>query len=236
MSAIAPVQNPEIKGANLAQDLQESTSLHGRVFHKISDGGKCIIQSINKVAQSILSTCIYVVSFGRCDLDSLKNYLFSNQTASSDNLPKRPAPPLPPSAPPPPPPEPTLAQLNRASSSRSSSSETREPIFQHSSAPRDLGRSSSVKSSINSTHDFTQGGENRLEHGTNSRPTSSSSLHEKDSDSIIEGENNNKPNVSPQKKAKGIQKKIDQGKQAVGNLFEGVKDSPLFKKMKSKVN
>ncbi|VHO04129.1 hypothetical protein [Candidatus Rhabdochlamydia sp. T3358] len=222
MSAIAPVQAPEIKDANPAQDLQQSTSLHGRVFHKISDGGKCIIQSINKVAQSILSTCIYVGSFGRCDLNSLKNYLFSNQsalkgdeTASSNHSLKRPE-PLPPNAPPPPP-EPTLAQLNRASASR------------------DLGRSPTVRSSTNSTQDFTKGNENRLEADANSRPTSSSSLHE-DSDSIIEEQNNNEPDVSPQKKAKGIQKKIDQGKQAVGNLFEGVKDSPLFKKMKSKVN
>lgn len=176
MSAIAPVQAPEIKDANPAQDLQQSTSLHGRVFHKISDGGKCIIQSINKVAQSILSTCIYVGSFGRCDLNSLKNYLFSNQsalkgdeTASSSHSLKRPAPPLPPSAPPLPPPEPPLAK------SRSSSAKMQEPTFQKSIASRDLGRSPTVRSSTNSTQDFTKGNENRLEADANSRPTSSSS-------------------------------------------------------------
>ncbi|MEK7339922.1 MAG: hypothetical protein AABZ92_04320 [Verrucomicrobiota bacterium] len=165
--ATTSVQSSPKINTNFTQDPQKSTSLHGRVFHKISDGGKCIIQSINKVAQSILSTCIYVVSFGRCDLDSLKNYLFSNQTAlkgdesiSSNHLPTRSAPPLPPSAPPPPP-VPTSEQLNRVSSSRSSSAETREP--------GDLNRSSSVRSNL-PRQDFSQ------EDSTNVRETSSSLL------------------------------------------------------------
>ncbi len=173
---------PEIN-TNSTQDPQKSASLHGRAFHKISDGGKYIIQSINKVAQSILSTCIYVVSFGRCDLDSLKNYLFSNQVASKDNetvpsgnLPKRPAPPLPPSAPPLPPPVPTSEQLNRVSSSRFSSAETREPTFRSSIASGDLNRSSSVRSS-HSRQDFSQEDSSpTLEGSTNVRETSSSLL------------------------------------------------------------
>lgn len=81
----------------------EKIPSQGKFFHKISDAGKCVIHSINNVAQSILSKCIYVASFGKYNLDNLKNYLFSDQTpAKLDNAmqPTRMAPPPPPPPPP----------------------------------------------------------------------------------------------------------------------------------------
>ena len=130
MGIIAPSQVSSEVNVNSTQDLQKSTSLHGRAFHKISDGGKVIIQSINNIAQSVLSKCIWIVSFGRYNLDSLKD-LFSNQMAlenkepiASNNSPMRSAPPPPP--PPPLPPE----NLNRTSSNRFSSAKEQELSFQ----------------------------------------------------------------------------------------------------------
>lgn len=222
MSSITSVQDfQEVNSINSTQDLQKSTSLHGRAFHKITEGGKYIIQSINNIAQSVLSTCIRVVSFGRYNLDSLKSYLFSNQTALKgdettipSNLPLRSAPPPPPpSAPPPPPRMPTQEDLNEASSSRFSSAKA------------------SVRS-FNPTQDSPEEDDNLLEDGIRSRR---SSLHE-DSIPVIEEESNANPNVSPPKKKKGLQRKLDQGKQVVEGLFAGVQDSPLFQKIKNRVN
>jgi len=81
----------------------ESIPSQGKFFHKISDTGKYIIHSINNIAQSILSKCIYVASFGKYNLDNLKNYLFSDQASArldSSTKPTRMAPPPPPLPPP----------------------------------------------------------------------------------------------------------------------------------------
>ncbi|PWU16191.1 MAG: hypothetical protein C5B45_01130 [Chlamydiae bacterium] len=220
MSGTTSVQNPqEVNSVNFTQDPQKSASLHGRVFHKITDGGKYIIQSINKVAQSILSTCIYVGSFGRCDLDSLKSYFFSNQTAlkdhktaSSSNSPTRPAPP------PPPPPMPTSNDLNRVSSSRFSA-KAQSSSFQEPTALGDLDRSSSIRSDVSFTQNASQK-DDLLEDGIRSRR---SSLHE-NSHPVIEEKGNTSPDVSPQKKS------------VLGGLFAGVQESKLFQKIKKKVN
>ncbi|MDR2539864.1 MAG: hypothetical protein LBC45_04640 [Chlamydiales bacterium] len=94
MSGITSVQSfQESKGANPIQDL--NTFWHGRTFHKITSGVKYMIQSINRIAQSILSICIRAVSLGFCDLDSAKTYLFSNRLTTRF-------------VPPPPPPMPLL--------------------------------------------------------------------------------------------------------------------------------
>ena len=189
MSGITSVQNPqEVNSINSTQDPQKSVSLHGRAFHKITDGGKYIIQSINRIAQSILSTCIYVVSFGRCDLDSLKSYFFSNQTALKDNetasFSSSPtAPPLPSNAPPPPPPPPppmpTQGDLSRASSSsRYSNEEMRESTFQSFTAPADLCELPCIRSDVNFIQNTPQKDDNTLKDGANFESTLDSSLGE----------------------------------------------------------
>ena len=195
-----------INNINPTQDLQKGTSLHGRAYHKITDGGKYIIQSINNIAQSVLSTCIRVVSFGRYNLDSLKSYLFSNQTAlgndaSSSNLSMR-------SAPPPPPPLPTPNDLNRASS-------TKVQSFQGSADGR---------SSFNPTKQDSPGEDGYiLEGGTDSRR---SSLHG-DSNFIME-EQSISSNVHSQKEKDGNQKRA-------AGLFAGVQENKLFQKVKNKL-
>lgn len=104
--------------------LQESFSLYGRMFNKISNSGKFIIQSINQIAQSILSKCIYLASFGNYNLDSLKNYLFENQVAHPSPKPTGAPPPPPP--PPPPPSPPPSNDLSRVKSFNSGSSRTQD--------------------------------------------------------------------------------------------------------------
>jgi hypothetical protein len=230
------VQNSqEISNVNSTQDLQKSTSLHGRAFHKISDGGKVIIQSINNIAQSVLSKCIWIVSFGRYNLDSLK-YLFSNQTAlenkeptASSNSPMRSAPPPPPPPPPPPlslPPLPptTPENLDGTSCNRSSIAKEQNLPFQG-SASEALNGSLNVRSSTNSTQCFLEEDNNTLEDGTNPRH---SSLHE-DSHPEIEERSNNESNASPQVKKKGIKKKFE-------GLLAGMQGNKLFNKMKDKVD
>lgn len=106
----------------------ESIPSQGK-FHKISDAGKYIVHSINKVAQLILSACISVVSLGKYNLDDLKKSLFPNQTsviADSPIKPSRVSLPPPDSAPPPPPPPPlppltipVFEDANRSSRSNS---------------------------------------------------------------------------------------------------------------------
>lgn len=195
-----------INNINPMPDLQKSTSLHGRAYHKITDGGKYIIQSINNIAQSVLSTCISVLSFGRYNLDSLKSYLFSN--ASSSNLSMRFAPP----PPPPPPPLPTLDDLNRASSSRFS---TKVQSFQG---------SADGKSSFNPTKQDSPGEDGYiLEGGTDSRR---SSLHG-DSNFIME-EQSISSKVHSQKEKDGTQKRA-------GGLFAGVQGNKLFQKLRSQL-
>lgn len=184
MSTIASVQDfQEVNNVNPTQDLQKSTSLHGRAFHKITEGGKYIIQSINNIAQSVLSTCIRVVSFGRYNLDSLKSYLFSPQTALKgdettipSNSSLRSAPALPPPNAPPPPRMPTQEDLNRASSSRFSSAKVQSSPFQE---PINLrAGSADVRSSFNPTQDSPKEDDNILEDGIHSELTSGSSLDE----------------------------------------------------------
>lgn len=232
MSTIVPPQVSSEVNVNSTQDLQKSTSLHGRAFHKISDGGKVIIQSINNIAQSVLSKCIWIVSFGRYNLDSLK-YLFSNQTAlenkeptASNNSPMR-------SAPPPPPPPLPPGNLNRTSCNRSSIAKEQKLPFQG-SASEALNGSLNVRSSVNSTQGLSQevGTTHTLEDGTHSRR---SSLHE-DSSPVIEGQSNNESNASPQTKKKGIKKKIEQGKHAIGGLFAGAQNNPLFQRKQRELN
>lgn len=184
MSSITSVQDlQEVNNVNPTQDLQKSTSLHGRAFHKITEGGKYIIQSINNIAQSVLSTCIRVVSFGRYNLDSLKSYLFSTQTALKgdkttipSNSSLRSAPPLPPPNAPPPPRMPTQEDLNRASSSRFSSAKVQSSPFQEPITLR--ARSADVGSSFNPTQDSPEEDDNILEDGIHSGLTSGSSLGE----------------------------------------------------------
>lgn len=60
---------------------QESNSLPLKVTAQLCRTASQIIHSINNIAQSILSKCIYVGSLGRCTLDDLKNYLFKNHTS-----------------------------------------------------------------------------------------------------------------------------------------------------------
>lgn len=198
----------EIKDINPTQALQTGASLNERAFYKISDSGRYIIQSINNVAQLILSKCIYVVSFGRYNLDSLKNYLFSNQTAlesnkliSTNNLPNRPEPP-----PPPPPPMPPLRDLNRASFSRSSSANI-------------SNESLDIRSSVNSIRGFPQ------EDNTYSRR---SSLHE-DSNPVIEEQIQRNPIVNSSKKEKIFQQKI-------GSLFANMPSNSLFQRKQRELN
>lgn len=214
MSSIASsVQgSQEINNVNSTQNLQESSSLHGRVFHKITGGGKCIIQSINNVAQSILSRCICVISFGRYNLDSLKNYLFSNQTAlkGDDILPTGFVPP-----PPPPPPMPT-------SSSRFSA-KVQSALFQEPITSR--AGSAGVGSSVNPIQKFPQEDDLTLRDGIHFRH---SSLHE-DFNPIIEEESSANPHISLQKN--DIQKKT-----VTAGLFAGVQNNKLFQKIKEKVN
>lgn len=197
----------EIKDINPTQALQTGASLNERAFYKISDSGRYIIQSINNVAQLILSKCIYVVSFGRYNLDSLKNYLFSNQTAlesnkliSTNNLPNRPEPP------PPPPPMPPLRDLNRASFSRSSSANI-------------SNESLDIRSSVNSIRGFPQ------EDNTYSRR---SSLHE-DSNPVIEEQIQRNPIVNSSKKEKIFQ-------QTIGSLFTNMPSNSLFQRKQRELN
>lgn len=197
----------EIKDINPTQALQTGASLNERAFYKISDSGRYIIQSINNVAQLILSKCIYVVSFGRYNLDSLKNYLFSNQTAlesnkliSTNNLPNRPEPP------PPPPPMPPLRDLNRASFSRSSSANI-------------SNESLDIRSSVNSIRGFPQ------EDNTYSRR---SSLHE-DSNPVIEEQIQRNPIVNSSKKEKIFQ-------QTIGSLFANMPSNSLFQRKQRELN
>lgn len=197
----------EIKDINPTQALQTGASLNERAFYKISDSGRYIIQSINNVAQLILSKCIYVVSFGRYNLDSLKNYLFSNQTAlesnkliSTNNLPNRPEPP------PPPPPMPPLRDLNRASFSRSSSANI-------------SNESLDIRSSVNSIRGFPQ------EDNTYSRR---SSLHE-DSNPVIEEQIQRNPIVNSSKKEKIFQ-------QTIVSLFANMPSNSLFQRKQRELN
>ena len=197
----------EIKDINPTQALQTGASLNERAFYKISDSGRYIIQSINNVAQLILSKCIYVVSFVRYNLDSLKNYLFSNQTAlesnkliSTNNLPNRPEPP------PPPPPMPPLRDLNRASFSRSSSANI-------------SNESLDIRSSVNSIRGFPR------EDDTYSR---SSSLHE-DSNPVIEEQIQRNPIVNSSKKEKIFQ-------QTIGSLFANMPSNSLFQRKQRELN
>lgn len=227
MSGITSVQDSqEVNNINPMQDLQKSTSLHGRAFHKITEGGKYVIQSINNIAQSVLSTCIRVVSFGRYNLDSLKSYLFSNQTAlkGDDTVPSSNSPAR--SAPPPPPPMPK-EDLNRASSSGFSNAKAQALSSQEPITLR--AKSSDVRSSFNPTQDSPEEDDNRLEDGANFR---SPSLHE-DSDPVIERQGNNEPSASLQVKKKGIRKEI---KQAIGGLFAGAQNNPLFQRKQRELN
>ncbi|QZA58396.1 hypothetical protein [Candidatus Rhabdochlamydia porcellionis] len=213
MSSIASSAqgSQEINNVNSTQNLQGSVSLYGRVFHKITGRGKYIIQSINKVAQSLLSRCICVMSFGRYNLDSLKSYLFSNQTVlKGDDA-------LPTSFVPPPPPPPTPTSSSRLFAKVQSAS------FQESIASR--AGSADVGSSVNPIQKFTQEDDPTLGDSTSFRR---SSLHE-DSDPVIEEERDANPNVNSQKN--DIQKKT-----VAGGLFAGVQDSKLFQKIKKKVN
>ena len=197
----------EIKDINPTQALQTGASLNERAFYKISDSGRYIIQSINNVAQLILSKCIYVVSFGRYNLDSLKNYLFSNQTAlesnkliSTNNLPNRPEPP------PPPPPMPPLRDLNRASFSRSSSANI-------------SNESLDIRSSVNTIRNF---------HRKNDNYSRSSSLHE-DSNPVIEEQIQRNPIVNSSKKEKIFQ-------QTIGSLFANMPSNSLFQRKQRELN
>ncbi len=66
---------------NLGPPLQESGSWAGKVVTKVHEATSYVVSSISSVAQSILSSCIYVGTLGRYTLDDLKDY-FSKENAS----------------------------------------------------------------------------------------------------------------------------------------------------------
>jgi len=68
-----------------ALPLQESSSWGGKVVTKVHEVTSYVISSISSVAQSILSSCIYVGTLGHYALDDLKDYFSKENTSLEDN-------------------------------------------------------------------------------------------------------------------------------------------------------
>lgn len=131
MSIVASVQSSQAgEEVHLNQDLQKKSSLlQGRVFHTMTSWGKGLMQSVTNIARSVLSKCVYAGLWGCSRLQSLKRYLFSNQTTdnqtASAHLSTRSASLISLNTPPPPPSMPVEKDLNGADSmQRSISSRT----------------------------------------------------------------------------------------------------------------
>ena len=63
---------------------QGSNSLPEKAVTQLYRATSYVVSSINQIAQSILSKCIYMGSLGRYTLDDIKNYLFTDQAAVRD--------------------------------------------------------------------------------------------------------------------------------------------------------
>lgn len=81
----SPVSRDLIKN-NFVQPLQESGSLARKVITKVYKTTSYVIYSISSIAQSILSECIYVGSFGRYTIEDLKSYLFTKKVSLEEKI------------------------------------------------------------------------------------------------------------------------------------------------------